>query len=385
MPAKKTARKVILLTLMVIWFPAQRPPCCDGAEPGFEPCDVFEFEESFAKKGQPVQSETTTFFTAAELPWTPLGSLQDSPLTEMPGFSAVREETILDYHGKKLQGMKVTWKREPKRVSNIPAALIRFWVSDQVPTPHFPVSLGRGPKFWVPPACVKFEIVAHNEQAKGVDADEIEESFSASGEYKRATTYKAGSRSFEAHEFAYTIPTSRPKGNWTVTLSRDMPGGICSQMLSGGDVEGGIRLVAITAAPLPENLKAFAEAGFAFAPPDGYSRVKEPPNGEFVRFASADNAFIGIKLVEPRTVKALLAQADKTPDDDPAMRLVSFSKDAHFAGSPSFYATEVKTGALYLFTEHAGRGYRIAISNLGSMEPDKVRAMLRGWRWMTAQ
>jgi hypothetical protein len=373
-----------LLSLTVVLHLAQWPPSGHGAEPKFEACDVFEFEEWIAKKGQPMQSGTTTFFTSAELPWTPLGPSRD-PLTELQGFAAVREEAVLDFHGKKLQGMKITWKREPKQPANVPAAVIRFWVSNEVPTPPFPVDLEGRPQFWIPPGCVKFEIVAHTKQAKGVDIDEIQESFSFSGECKQATTYKAGSRSFKAHQFKYTIPTGRPKGNWTVTLSRDVPGGVCSMMISNDNEEGGIRLVAITAAPLPKKLETFAEAGFAFAPPDGYSRMKERTNGELVRFASADNAFIGIALVELRTLEALCAQVDKPPDGDPAMRLVSFSKDAHVAGSPSFDAADVKTGALYIFTEHAGRGYRIEISGLGRMEHDRVRSILRGWRWMTTQ
>jgi len=33
-------------------------------------------------------------------------------------------------------------------------------------------------------------------------------------------------------------------------------------------------------------------------------------------------------------------------------------------------------------TEHAGQGYRIAISNLRDLPPDEVKELLRGWRWM---
>jgi hypothetical protein len=379
-----------LLSLTVILLLLQWPTSGNGAEPKFEPCDVFEFEVWTAKKGEPRQSAKTTFITLAELPWTlpgsiSLGSMPD-PLTYMQGFSAVREEAVLDFHGKKLKGKKVTWNREPKQITNFRAAAIRFWVSDELPTPRFPVELGRGPQFWVPPGCVKFEIVAHNQEAEGVDLNEIQESFSVSGEYQQATTYEVGGRSFKAHQFTYTIPTGQPKGNWTMTLSRDVPGGICSLMVSRDNAEDGLRLVAITPAPLPKKLETFAEAGFAFAPPEGYSRVKEQANGEVVRFANAENAFIGIKLVDLRTpgLEALRVRVEDPPEgEDSAVQLISMSPAEHFAGSPSFTAKDVKTDVWYLFTEHAGRGYKVEISDFGRMNSDEVRSILRGWRWMT--
>lgn len=121
-----------------------------------------------------------------------------------------------------------------------------------------------------------------------------------------------------------------------------------------------------------------------------------------VRLVSAGNAFIGIKLVEldtpafetlrargelgPPGLEALRARVEEPPNGaDSPLKLVSLSKDAHFAGSPSFYAADVKTGATYIFTEHAGRGYRIEFSELGRTDGNRVRSVLPGWRWMTVQ
>ena len=57
------------------------------AQPEYEPCYLFDVEESFAAPGQPAKSRKETHFTIAELPWTPLSALANS---DLQGFAATR-------------------------------------------------------------------------------------------------------------------------------------------------------------------------------------------------------------------------------------------------------------------------------------------------------
>jgi hypothetical protein len=371
-------------TLVAVLLAAQTLPAAARAEAEYEPCYVFEVEESVAFKGQAPQSRKETCFTAAELPWAPLEIV---PRTQLEGFVATQETVELEFQGKKIQATKITWKRDPKqRSSNISAAAVRFWVSREVPTPSFPVNLGPGPQLRLPAGCAKLEVVPHDKDSAGIDKREIERSVAASGEYKRAATYKLGDKSLPAHEFAYTVPTAPQKGTWTVTLSLDMPGGVCAMQLDG-EPSGGLRVVAMITAPLPKGLEAFPKEGFAFAPPAGYAKSKEPKPGEVVRYVKGAKTFLSVSTVELdkdglEGLRLRLSAPAKTPES--GMRVFSISRAHHIAGHPSFDAYDRESKVLSIFTEHAGRGYRIDSSELEGMKPDEASELLRGWRWLRA-
>lgn len=354
-----------------------------GGGVAYKPYYVFEFEESVARKGEPAKSRKLTYFTVAELPWTPLKLV---PRTEIQGFALTQEPAEFDFQGRKVKGTKLTWKRDPKQgAANLRVAAVHYWVNPELPTPIVPVQLGRSGSsmILVPAGCVRLEVVALEKGADGVSPAEVERSVSASGEYKRATDYKLGGKSLKAHEFAYTVRPATPEGVRTVTVSTEMPGGVCAQRLDG-PVSGSFRVVSVTEAPLPKGLETFPTEGFAYAPPAGFSRAAQPERGEVVRYVGPQGAFLSVSLVEldKGGLEALYRRMPSA--DTPGAEVIGtgFSRFRHLAGHPSFDARVAKGDVRFIFTEHAGRGYKIAVSHLDKLTPEETRTLLSGWRWV---
>ena len=363
------------------------PSCFAGAGEQLEPCYQFEIEESFGPIGGPARKRKQVCFTDAELPWASMNLVPEAR-EKLEGFTAQRKDANLAFGAKIVKGQKVVWTRKRGEAANIKASTVRLSVSPEVPTPAFTLDFGRGPKLRVPAGCLGVEVVPHKAGAAGIDDFELKNTCSATGALSRAVfSYEMGDRTITACNFNYATTSSEGTRKTTLLLSREVPGGLCSMSIEmddkrRGKVKGSIRIVKMIPAPIPEGLEEFKEAGFAFAPPEGYSRAKEAKAGETVRYVTDKGAFIAVVAsVAPKGGLRTLWEKTVSKDDGGGS---SMSRAHHLAGHRTFDTWDEKTEVGCIHAEHAGRVYRVSVSNLGNLRPAEAAALLRGWRWLAA-
>jgi hypothetical protein len=117
-----------------------------------------------------------------------------------------------------------------------------------------------------------------------------------------------------------------------------------------------------------------------YLPPGVYEKVK-PAEDEVASHRLGDSA-IQIKVIElpkgglPELKK--LAQQDDKPAHIP--KWLTENSSFHVAGHFSF------TGAFpaSIFIHHGERGYIIAVSGLNDLPDEKVKEILKGWRWIVS-
>ncbi len=359
---------------------AQAPMPTIPAGVQLEPCFHFEVETFFRSKGK-LNTEREVLFTPAELPWTDLGI---APRTNLEvGFDASETIVEFDFAGKKVQGKKLTWKRNLRDPANVSAAAIHSWVVPKLRSPSFKVELDKHLAFRLPAGCVKMEVVPHNKNAEGVAAFERESSAPATGRYKQTMIYKLGDKSLEAHEMVFTLVARKGKRSTTYTVSKDMPGEICAMAIDG-PVSGTLRVTAITPAPLPNGLAFFPKEGFAFAAPAGYTTAAKPRKGEVVRYVKGDD-FMAVSILELGKGGLIeLKDALRQPDNKYDLEYVGSSRGRHLAGHRSFDAKHTKTKTPVIVTQHGGRAYLLSASALDRLTASDTRDFLKGWRWLVA-
>jgi hypothetical protein len=351
----------------------------------YESVYSLEVETSIAPKGKPLAVDKETYFTAAELPWTPL--LWDEK-SKFVGFVSSKEPIEMQFQGKKIAGDKVTWKRDPKQIANCHAAFVHFWLSKQIPTPAFTLQLiGQGPHLRIPVGCQKVEIVAHEKESPGIGPFEVKNSRSVTCEYQGTTTFKVADKPLPAHEFRFSQTTKQTTAAGIVTVSQDMPGSICSLTMDVSSKEKGyarvaIRVVHWNAVPPPPMLDEFPKAGFAFAPPPGYAKAPEPKPGEVVLYVKGKSSFISVTTQQlgDGGFEALYNQELARLKQTKKVTL-SVSRDTHVAGHLTFTVFDGDNNVGYIFAENHGRAYKIGISDMGEMRPAEIQTLLRGWRW----
>jgi hypothetical protein len=130
--------------------------------------------------------------------------------------------------------------------------------------------------------------------------------------------------------------------------------------------------------PPPAKIEYFSKEGFAYVPPPGYEKAT-PAKDEVAAYRMGSST-IQIKVIdlpsgglpELKTV----AQQDDRPPHIP--KWLGENSNYHVAGHLSF------TGAFpaSIVTQHGQRGYIIAVSGLNDLSDDKVKEILKGWRWI---
>lgn len=357
------------------------------AEERYETCHLFKIQGILVRDGR-VERRNETCFTTAELPWT---SLWLSPQDHLVGFDRMEEPASLDFQGASWPVRKVTWKRSPRRWwSKVCADTVRFYLSEKIPTPPLHIELAFfGPTLYVPPGCVKFEVVPLNRSAKHISERELRNTLAVTGGYKCANNYKIGGKTISSHEFTYSVTGNRYTMTGRVITSPEVPGNVCSDTIEvkgeqDGDIKRSMWIVDMSIAPLPEHLDQFVGAGFAFAPPSGYVRAEQLEANELVRYVKGRDAFLSITPIE---------LADGGLDDLYHKLSKKHEKDAiefqigrpHLAGHLTFTMWDHKANVGYIHGEHAGKGYRLAVSKLEQMKPEEIGSLLRGWRWIEAE
>ncbi|MFO0821237.1 MAG: hypothetical protein U1A77_25055 [Pirellulales bacterium] len=188
-----------------------------------------------------------------------------------------------------------------------------------------------------------------------------------------------GDKEYAVHKFAIEITSEPVKRTITYVISQEVPGAICSRVTEGAS-KSSMEVKSLAEVPPPAAIEYFSKEGFAYLPPAGYEKVK-PAEDEVASYRLGDSA-IQIKVIDlpkgglPELKK--LAQQDDKPAHIP--KWLTENSSFHVAGHFSF------TGAFpaSIVTNHGERGYIIAVSGLNDLSDEKVKEILKGWRWIVS-
>lgn len=349
----------------------------------FEASYRFEIEESSSLSGTPLRKRKLTCFTAVELPWMPLRlSGRDQHLRA--GHVATEKVTTVRVGDRKLDGTEVIWMPRQGAVDRTRSASIRFWTVPDLPIPEFPLSLGRGTRIMAPEGCVRMAAVPHKKGSPGVTDHVLAYTCAASGQYEGKTTYSLGEKELPAHKFTYTTKTSESTRRTTLLLSKSVPGGVYSMTVEFVDIRRGkgigvLKITSMNKVALPEGCEPFPKEGFFYAPPEGYKRMSKAGAGEVARFRKGSGAFISVSVLGH--TKELATLYDSMLGQRGGVK-PCITRAHHVAGHRSFTVSSEKSEVGHIYTQHAGRIYKVAVSGLHDMGSAEASALLRGWRWI---
>lgn len=338
-------------------------------EPVYEPVPVYVFENTFAEPGKPPKTVTEEHVGVSPF-------RVKNALVPPQGYTEETSKEEITVGGKKFVAEKSVWTRDPKAsYPNHAFASVTLWRSDELKTGVFAIPLSREPDLTVPAGCLRLET--------GPAAAGEKEASAIKLEWKCEIDFSTAEAAFKGQQYEFSVKKGGDGVKGVLLVSPDIDGGVCgfSGEVTGRKAGTGSQtLKSIRLLAAPAGILAFPDAGFGFAPPDGYAPDKAG-EGEVAAFKNPSGATIRIATVDlggEDFEKWWKARTEK---------LGTFGRGESYVALAvtgcSFATTETaKSGSVDFWFAHAGKGYRISLSNGEHLRNPETQALVAGWRWV---